>query len=142
MSRVLIYGSFDFFHIGHKKLLERSKKYGHKIYVGVSSKEFNLEKGKRNIQSLKERMQRVSQYKGVVKVFVQNSFEQKKEDIKKYKIDFLVAGDDWIGNNDHLREFCRVIYLPRTKGVSSSEIRKAIEKKRRQFNGTKRRATS
>lgn len=81
MSRVLVYGSFDFFHIGHKKLLERSKKYGHEFYVGVSSEEFNLEKGKRNIQSLKERMERVSQYKGVVKVFVQNSFEQKKEDI-------------------------------------------------------------
>lgn len=139
MKKVLVYGSFDFFHIGHERLLERAKKYGSELYVGVCSEEFNLKKGKKNIQSLEERIERVSQYEGVVEVFIQNSFEQKKKDIKKYKIDFLVAGDDWIGNNDHLKEFCEVIYLPRTEGISSTEIREKIENKKEKNNGRKKR---
>lgn len=124
MKKVLVYGSFDFFHEGHKKLLERAKLFGDELYIGVCSEEFNKKKGKENYQSIAERMERVFQFENVVEVFVQNSFEQKKEDIEKYDIDFLVAGDDWIGANDYLKEFCEIIYLPRTEGVSSTEIRK------------------
>nr|WP_241635352.1 LicD family protein [Fusobacterium gastrosuis] len=120
---VLVYGTFDHFHYGHKRLLDRARKYGENLYIGVCTDEFSLKKGKKPNFSYKERCEIVKKYPGVIKVFPQDSFEQKEEDIKKYGIDFLVSGDDWYGNNDHLKSFCEVIYLERTPNISSTSIR-------------------
>lgn len=121
---VLIYGTFDYFHEGHIRLLERAKKYGENLFIGVCTDEFSLEKGKRPFFNYEERCNFIKNYPGVKKYFPQNSFLQKKEDIEKYNIDYLIAGDDWKGKNDYLNEYCKVIYLERTPNISSTMLRK------------------
>lgn len=132
--RVLIYGTFDFFHRGHINLLKRALKFGDELYIGVSSDEFNLEKGKRSFQSLETRKIKISKFPGVKKVFTQNSFEQKREDILKYDIDVIVSGDDWRGSIDGLKDVCRVVYLERTSGISSTLIRNKVYKNKLSFD--------
>lgn len=127
MANVITYGTFDFFHEGHKRILERAKEQagaGGKLFVGVTSENYDRERGKLNVcQSLIERMETVKASGLADEVFVEEYEGQKIEDVQRYKIDKFVIGDDWIGKYDYLKEWCEVVYLPRTKGVSSTKIR-------------------
>ncbi|TYL52063.1 glycerol-3-phosphate cytidylyltransferase [Nocardioides sp. BGMRC 2183] len=123
---VLTYGTFDLFHIGHLRLIERLAKLGDRLIVGVSTDEFNAGKGKRSVVSYEDRAAIVSAIRGVDLVLPEESWEQKADDIEKYDVDLFVMGDDWRGKFDHLEEHCEVLYLPRTVGVSSTEIKQML----------------
>jgi len=123
MKRVLTYGTFDLFHYGHLKLLERAKKLGDYLIVGVSTDEFNSIKGKKSIFPYEHRKAIVESIKFVDKVIPEVNWEQKIEDVKKYNIDVFVIGDDWNGKFDFLKEYCDVVYLPRTKGISTTDLK-------------------
>ena len=123
MKVVLTYGTFDLFHIGHVRLLERLASLGDKLIVGVSTDEFNKGKGKSSFFSYKERAEIVSVCKYVDAVIPESNWEQKQQDIQKYDVDIFAMGDDWQGHFDYLNQFCEVVYLPRTKSISSSEIK-------------------
>lgn len=126
MKTIITYGTFDIFHIGHLKLLERLKNLGDKLIVGVSTDEFNLLKNKKNIMSYEDRAAIVSAIRCVDLVIPENSWDQKIDDIKKYNVDIFGIGDDWIGEFDHLKEHCEVVYLPRTMDISSTNVRSIL----------------
>ena len=124
MSRVITYGTFDLLHYGHKRLLERAKQLGDYLIVGVTSDDFDRRRGKINThQSLMERIAAVRALGLADEIIVEEYDGQKIDDIKRYDIDIFTVGSDWEGKFDYLKEYCEVIYLPRTDGVSSSEIR-------------------
>src|SRR5574344_1613473 len=118
MANVITYGTFDFFHEGHKRILERAKEIaggGGKLFVGVTSENYDRERGKLNvIQSLSDRMDQVKKSGLADIVFVEEFEGQKIEDVQRYEVDKFVIGDDWIGKYDYLKEWCEVVYLPRT----------------------------
>ena len=121
MTRVLTYGTFDMFHIGHLRLLQRAAAMGDELYVGLSSDHFNeCMKRKYCVDSYEVRRQILEALRCVTQVFTEDSWEQKAADIQRLQIDVLVMGDDWGGHFDHLRSLCQVAYLPRTPGVSST----------------------
>lgn len=124
---VLTYGTFDLLHIGHINLFSRLKSMGDRLIVGVSTDTFNHRKGKKSVMPFEHRLEIVSSISYVDLVFPEESWEQKKSDIVKYNVDIFAMGDDWKGHFDSLRDYCEVIYLPRTEGVSSSEIRKMLD---------------
>jgi len=126
MKTVITYGTFDLFHIGHLRLLQRAKELGDKLIVAVSTDEFNLIKGKKAIIPYEQRAEIVKNIKCVDLVIPENSWEQKVDDIKKYNVDIFVMGEDWKGKFDYLKEYCEVVYLPRTEGISSTEIRNIL----------------
>ncbi len=126
-KRVITYGTFDMFHIGHLELLKRLKSYGDELIVAVSTDEFNEIKGKKTIIPYSQRAKIVEAIKYVDKVIPENSWEQKIEDIKKYDIDLFIMGDDWEGKFDYLKEYCEVIYLPRTEGISSTALKNTLK---------------
>lgn len=128
MKTIITYGTFDIFHIGHLKLLERLKKLGDKLIVGVSTDEFNLLKNKRNLMSYEDRAAIVASIKCVDLVIPENSWDQKIDDIKKYNVDIFGIGDDWIEQFDYLKDHCEVIYLPRTMNISSTNVRGILSK--------------
>ena len=124
MKKVITYGSFDLFHFGHQRLLERAKKLGDYLIVGVTSDDYDRTRGKINAeQSLAERIAAVKATGLADLVIVEEYDGQKIDDIKKYNVDTFAIGSDWEGKFDYLRNYCEVIYLERTKGISSSEIR-------------------
>lgn len=127
MANVITYGTFDFFHDGHRCILERAKEFCGKngrLFVGVTSENYDRERGKLNVvQSLIERMDQVKTSGLADEVFVEEYEGQKIEDVQRYGIDKFIIGDDWLGKYDYLKEWCDVVYLPRTKGVSSTMIR-------------------
>lgn len=124
MSRVITYGTFDLLHYGHKRLLERAKQLGDYLIVGVTSDDFDRRRGKINThQSLMERIAAIRALGIADEIIVEEYVGQKIDDIKRYDIDIFTVGSDWEGKFDYLKEYCTVIYLPRTEGVSSSEIR-------------------
>ena len=125
---ILTYGTFDMFHIGHLKLLERLSKLGSKLIVAVSSDEFNEIKGKKTIIPYDQRAQIVQSIKYVDLVIPEHSWDQKVLDIKKYNIDTFAMGHDWEGKFDSLKEHCEVIYLQRTEGISTTDLKKALNK--------------
>jgi len=127
MKRVLTYGTFDMFHIGHLNLLKRAKELGDELFVGLSTDEFNTIKGKKTFFPYEERKAIVESIKCVDFVFSEHDWEQKIEDIKKYNIDIFVIGDDWEGKFDHLKEYCEVVYLPRTRNISTSFLKSKIK---------------
>jgi len=127
MKRVITYGTFDMFHIGHLNLLKRAKAEGDYLIVAVSSDEFNLVKGKKSIISFDERKAIVESIKYVDEVIKEDDWNQKQIDIKKYNIDTFVMGDDWRYKFDFLKEFCNVIYLDRTKNISTTKLKKSME---------------
>jgi glycerol-3-phosphate cytidylyltransferase len=108
-------------------LLARAAELGPPLYVGVSTIEFNDLKNKFSYQSYEMRCQNLLQLKSVAHVFPEDSWNQKAEDIQKYEAKYLVMGDDWTGQFDTLSKFTRVIYLPRTKDISSTLIRRGID---------------
>jgi len=126
-KRVITYGTFDMFHIGHLELLKRLKNYGDELIVGISTDEFNELKGKKTIIPYEQRVAIVEAIRYVDLVIPENSWEQKIDDIKKYNIDIFIMGDDWKGEFDFLKEYCEVLYIPRTEGISSTELKSTLK---------------
>ncbi len=123
---VLTYGTFDLFHIGHLRLLERAKAIadGGELIVAISTDEFNWNmKQKRSAIPYADRAAIVGALKCVDKVISEENWEQKTTDVAKYNVDVFVMGDDWKGKFDFLKSQCEVVYLPRTEGVSSTQIK-------------------
>lgn len=129
-KNVITYGTFDTFHYGHMNLLQRARELGDKLYVGLSTDEFNATKGKKSHMTFLERAQILDGVKYVDEIIPETCWEQKRADIIKYNIDVFVMGDDWAGKFDSLSDICQVVYLPRTKVVSSSLIKDLLEKQR------------
>lgn len=125
--RVITYGTFDLLHYGHINLLRRARALGDYLIVGVSSDEFNKLKNKKSFFNFENRKGMLESLKHVDEVIVENTWEQKIEDVQKYKIDVFVIGDDWVGKFDYLKDYCEVVYLPRTEGVSSSMIKERLK---------------
>ena len=124
MKKVITYGTFDLLHYGHQRLLERAKQLGDYLVVGITSDDYDKTRGKINVQqSLSERIAAVRKSGLADKIIVEEYEGQKIDDIKKYGIDIFTVGSDWVGKFDYLNAYCKVIYLDRTKGISSSEIR-------------------
>lgn len=124
---ILTYGTFDMFHIGHLNLIERLKSMGGSLIVGVSTDEFNESKGKKCIIPFDQRAKIVGAINGVTKVIPEVSWDQKISDIKKYNVDTFVMGNDWEKKFDHLKEYCEVYYLERTKGISTTSLKKQLD---------------
>jgi len=124
--KVITYGTFDVFHYGHFFLLERAKLLGCHLTVAVSSDAFNLKKGKKSKLTCEERVRILESIEFIDKVILEETWDQKVEDIKKYNVDIFVIGDDWSGHFDFLSEYCEVLYLPRTQGISSSLIKNSL----------------
>lgn len=124
--RILTYGTYDLLHFGHINLLKRAKQLGNHLIVGLSTDEFNILKEKKSYFSYDIRKYILESIKYVDEVIPENNWEQKIEDIKKYDIDIFVMGDDWKGKFDYLKEYCEVVYLPRTEGVSTTEIKENL----------------
>ncbi|MBA8197406.1 adenylyltransferase/cytidyltransferase family protein [Citrobacter freundii] len=123
MKKVITFGTFDIFHIGHINILERAAQFGDYLIVGVSSDELNFSKKQRYpVYNEKERVKIISSLRVVNEVFIEESLELKLEYIKKHDADILVMGDDWEGRFDWVKPACEVIYLPRTPSVSTTEI--------------------
>ena len=124
MIKVITYGTFDLLHYGHIRLLERAKALGDYLIVGVTADDFDKVRGKINVQrSLMERVEAV-RATGIADEIVIEEYEgQKIDDIKRYDIDIFTVGSDWVGYFDYLKEYCEVIYIDRTQGVSSSKLR-------------------
>ncbi len=129
MRKVITYGTFDMLHYGHIRLLERAKALGDYLIVGVTSEEFDRKRGKINVrQSLMERIEAVKSTGLADKILIEEYEGQKIDDIRQYGADIFTVGSDWDGKFDYLREFCEVIYLERTEGVSSTDIRSSEER--------------
>lgn len=126
MKKVLTYGTYDLLHYGHINLLKRAKDLGDYLVVALSTDEFNALKHKQAHFSYEERKLILEAIKYVDEVIPENSWEQKVEDVKKHNIDVFVMGDDWKGSFDFLKEFCRVVYLERTEGISTSKIKREL----------------
>ena len=124
MVKVITYGTYDLLHYGHIRLLERAKALGDYLIVGITSDDYDKTRGKiNNQQSLIERIAAVKATGIADEIIVEEYEGQKIDDIRRYDVDIFTVGSDWEGKFDYLNEYCKVIYLPRTEGVSSSEIR-------------------
>ncbi len=124
MVKVITYGTYDLLHYGHIRLLQRAKALGDYLIVGVTAEDFDKTRGKINVQqSLMERVEAV-QATGLADEIIIEEYEgQKIDDIRRYDVDIFTVGSDWEGKFDYLKEYCQVVYLDRTEGVSSTEIR-------------------
>ncbi len=129
MRKVITYGTFDLFHIGHLNILKRAKDLGDYLIVAVSSDNFNAIKGKKCAIPDYERMEIVKAIRYVDEVIFEESWEQKVEDIQKNNIDVFVMGNDWEGKFDYLKEYCEVVYLSRTDGISTTQIKEELKLK-------------
>lgn len=129
MKKVITYGTYDLFHIGHLNLLRRAKELGDYLIVAVSSDEFNKGKGKVCKIPDVDRMEIVKAIRYVDEVILENSWKQKVEDVQKYNVDVFVMGDDWEGKFDFLKDYCEVVYLPRTEGISTTQIKNSLQGK-------------
>ena|SRR5690554_3926235 len=127
MKKVITYGTFDLFHLGHVNLLKRARALGDQLVVGLSTDEFNQQKGKTTLVPYSHRLEILKACRYVDKVIPENNWEQKLQDLLDNQINIFVIGDDWQGKFDHLKEHCQVVYLPRTADISSSAMKQAIE---------------
>jgi len=124
MKRVITYGTFDLLHYGHINLLRRARALGDYLIVALSTDEFNQkQKAKQSYFDYKTRELMLDAIRYVDLVIPEETWEQKPDDIKLYKVDIFVMGDDWEGRFDYLSEFCEVAYLPKTPEISSTIIR-------------------
>ena len=129
MTKVITYGTFDLFHEGHYRLLQRAKALGDYLIVGVTTEAFDRTRGKLNVvDSLLTRIENVKKTGFVDEIVIEESFGQKVSDIKKYQVDIFTIGSDWIGQFDYLKEYCQVVYLERTKNISSTMLRERNRK--------------
>jgi glycerol-3-phosphate cytidylyltransferase len=125
--RVITFGTFDLFHIGHVNILRRSRELGSSLIVGVSSDGLNFKK--KNLYPVfpeAERLAIIGALRFVDEVFVEESLELKGEYITRYAADILVMGDDWAGRFDEFKSLCDVVYLPRTEGISTTHIKRSL----------------
>lgn len=128
MKKVIItYGTFDLFHAGHLNLLKRLKELGDYLIVAVSTDDFNSGKGKKTIVPFKDRIEIVRNIKCVDLAIPEESWDQKAKDCEIYGVSIFGMGDDWQGKFDDLKGLCEVIYLPRTAGVSSTEMKRFLQ---------------
>ncbi len=124
MTKVITYGTYDLFHEGHYRLLQRAKQLGDYLIVGVTTEEYDRARGKLNvIDSLITRIENVKKTGFADEIIIEESTGQKFRDIQKYKIDIFTVGSDWVGQFDYLRDYCKVVYLERTKNISSTMLR-------------------
>jgi glycerol-3-phosphate cytidylyltransferase len=126
MKKVLTYGTFDLLHWGHINLLKRAKELGDYLIVAISTDEFNALKNKKAYHSYENRKLILEAIRYVDEVIPEHTWEQKIDDVIKYNIDVFVMGDDWKGKFDFLKEYCEVVYLPRTVGISTTKIKKEL----------------
>ena len=125
MKKVITYGTFDLFHEGHYRLLQRAKALGDYLIVGVTTEHFDQARGKVNvIDSIMERIENVKQTGFADEIIIEDHDGQKIEDIQKYGVDIFTLGSDWVGSYDYLRAFCEVVYLERTPNISSTMLRR------------------
>ena len=129
MKRILTYGTFDLLHYGHIRILKRAKELGDYLVVALSTDEFNATKGKIAYHSYETRKKMLEAIRYVDLVIPENNWEQKVQDIKDYKIDVCVMGSDWAGSDkfDYLKEYCDVVFLERTPGISTSQIKNDLQ---------------
>ncbi|EUJ46904.1 glycerol-3-phosphate cytidylyltransferase [Listeria riparia] len=123
MKKVITYGTFDLLHWGHIKLLKRAKELGDYLVVAISTDEFNRLKHKEAYHSFEHRKLILEAIRYVDEVIPENDWEQKIQDVKDHNIDIFVMGDDWKGEFDFLEDYCKVVYLPRTTGISTTKIK-------------------
>lgn len=129
MKKVITYGTYDMLHQGHINLLRRAKALGDYLIVGVTNDNFDRERGKLNVvNNVLERVEAVRATGLADKIIIEDYFGQKIDDIQKYEVDIFTVGSDWVGKFDYLNEFCQVVYLPRTEGISSTMIREENKK--------------
>ena len=129
MKRILTYGTCDLLHYGHIRILKRAKELGDYLVVALSTDEFNATKGKKAYHSYETRKKMLEAIRYVDLVIPENNWEQKIQDVKDYKIDVVVMGDDWAGSDkfDYLKEYCEVKFLERTPGVSTTMIKNDLQ---------------
>ena len=123
MKKVITYGTFDLLHWGHINLLKRAKEMGDYLIVAISSDAFNDLKNKKSYHSFENRKMILEAIRYVDEVIPEESWDQKIEDVIKHEVDTFVMGSDWEGKFDFLKDYCEVIYLPRTVGISTSKIK-------------------
>ncbi|PHI36838.1 glycerol-3-phosphate cytidylyltransferase [Pseudoalteromonas sp. GCY] len=129
MKKVITFGTFDVFHVGHVNILERAKALGDYLIVGISSDELNFSKKGRNpIYSIADRLKIISSLRFVDEVFVEESLELKAQYIKDFDADVLVMGDDWKDKFDIYNDICDVVYLERTPSISTTEIIEVVRR--------------
>lgn len=134
MIKVITYGTFDLFHEGHYRLLQRAKQLGDYLIVGVTTEGYDRTRGKLNvIDSLMTRVENVRKTGFADEIIIEEAAGQKFRDIKKYQIDIFTVGSDWVGQFDYLKDYCKVVYLERTKNISSTMLR--VQNKRIQRIG-------
>ena len=129
MKKIITYGTFDLLHTGHVNILRRAKALGDYLIVAISSDEFNAGKDKKAYYPFEQRKAILEAIRYVDEVIPEENWEQKKTDIKDHDIDVFVMGDDWEGEFDFLKDQCEVVYLPRTEGISTTQIKKDLENK-------------
>ena len=129
--KIITFGTYDIFHVGHVNIIERARLHGDHLIVGVSSDQLNIaKKGRPPIYSEEDRQHIIRSMRCVDEVFLEESLELKADYIKYYNADVLIMGDDWQGKFDHLKDLCQVIYLPRTPSVSTTAIIEVVKTKR------------
>jgi glycerol-3-phosphate cytidylyltransferase len=126
MKTVITYGTFDLFHVGHVRLLRRVRELGDRVVVGCSTDAFNTLKGKKTLMPFDQRVEILSSCRYVDAVFPEESWDQKRDDILREGAQIFAMGHDWAGKFDDLADICDVVYLPRTDGVSTTEIRSLV----------------
>lgn len=128
MKTILTYGTYDLLHYGHIRLLKRAKELGDYLIVGISNDEFNKIKGKKSYYDYETRKLMLEAIRYVDKVIPETDWNQKPDDIKKYNVDVVVMGDDWKGDPrfEYLKEYCEVVYLDRTEGISTTKIKQKL----------------
>ncbi|AEG31680.1 glycerol-3-phosphate cytidylyltransferase [Thiomicrospira cyclica] len=125
---IITYGTFDMFHIGHLNLLRKLSEMGDRLVVAVSTDEFNNGKGKKTLIPYDQRAEIVRSIKYVDLVIPETTWEQKLTDIKEHGVDVFAIGDDWKGKFDFLEELCEVVYLERTKNISTTELKRSLKR--------------
>lgn len=129
MRRVITYGTFDLLHYGHINLLRRARELGDYLIVALSTDEFNWnEKQKKSYFTFEQRKELLEAIRYVDLVIPEDNWDQKISDVKKYQVDTFVIGDDWKGKFDFLKDFCEVVYLPRTPEISTTQIKKELKR--------------
>lgn len=128
MKRVITYGTFDVLHYGHINLLKRARSLGDYLIVVLSSDEFNEIKGKKSFYNYEQRKSILEACRYVDLIVPEKDWNQKIEDVQKYQADIFVMGDDWNGKFDFLKEYCEVVYLPRTPDVCSTKTKEYLTK--------------
>ncbi len=123
---IITSGTFDMFHVGHLNLLKRLKNRADKLIVGVSTDEFNVQKGKRTLIPFQQRLEIVQAIQYVDIAIAETAWEQKEKDILHYNVDEFAIGDDWKGKFDHLNKHCQVNYLSRTEGISTTQLKNTL----------------